>query len=343
MPQDIRVWKITDQKTLKEIQKSKLDLEERLEDWLEKDIAILSNDLLVIGKEVETDFGGVIDLLCIDYNGDIVIVELKRDKTPREITAQVLDYASWVEDLSNERITEISNRYLGEKGPLEEAFKQRFGTEIPDIVNEHHNMLIVASEIDGSSERIIKYLSDSYGVGINATTFQYSRDEDGGEFLSRVFLIEPTEVTYKTQTRVGSKRKPPLTYEELEQVANENGAGDIYKRISEGLRKFFDYAGTTRSTISFMGSMEGRRNTIFHLMPGESDSSKGVRFQVYIDRFLEYFGIKREDAHRIYPSGYNEEEGWRGGPLMWNGFFKDIGEVDAFLKELTDLKRRQSP
>jgi RecB family endonuclease NucS len=41
--------------------------------------------------------GGRIDLLCINGDGDIVIVELKRDKTPREITAQALDYASWVQ------------------------------------------------------------------------------------------------------------------------------------------------------------------------------------------------------------------------------------------------------
>ncbi|GAH92576.1 unnamed protein product, partial [marine sediment metagenome] len=106
MSQDIRLWKIAQQDNLMEINKTKLDMEDRLENWLEKDISIISNELLVIGRQIETDFGGVIDLLCIDYIGDLVIVELKRDKTPREITAQVLDYASWVKDLSNERVTE---------------------------------------------------------------------------------------------------------------------------------------------------------------------------------------------------------------------------------------------
>ena len=52
----------------------------------------------MIGREVETDFGGSIDILCIDAEGDLVIVELKRDRTPREVTAQALDYASWVTD-----------------------------------------------------------------------------------------------------------------------------------------------------------------------------------------------------------------------------------------------------
>jgi hypothetical protein len=35
----------------------------------------------------------------MDRRGDLIILELKKDKTPREITAQILDYASWVKDL----------------------------------------------------------------------------------------------------------------------------------------------------------------------------------------------------------------------------------------------------
>jgi RecB family endonuclease NucS len=55
----------------------------RIQSWLEKDISLISSDLLIIGREVETAYGGFIDLLCLDRNGDVVIVELKRDKTPR--------------------------------------------------------------------------------------------------------------------------------------------------------------------------------------------------------------------------------------------------------------------
>jgi len=158
MSQDIKIWEIVDKSSLKEINKSKLDFEERLEDWLEKDISMISNDLLVIGRQIGTEFGRGIDLLCIESTGDIVILELKRDKTPREITAQLLDYASWVKDLSNEKVTEIANRYLRDKGPLEKAFKNKFGTDIPEILNENHKMLAIASEIDSSTELSFRFL-----------------------------------------------------------------------------------------------------------------------------------------------------------------------------------------
>ena len=101
MPEEIRLWRVFEQDQLREINQSSLNFESRLQDWLEKDISILDKNLLVIGREVETDYKGFIDLLCIDALGDLVIVELKRDKTPREITAQALDYGSGVVDLSH--------------------------------------------------------------------------------------------------------------------------------------------------------------------------------------------------------------------------------------------------
>ena len=40
-----------------------------------------------------------IDLLAIDADGNLHVLELKRDKTPRDVVAQVLDYGSWVTTL----------------------------------------------------------------------------------------------------------------------------------------------------------------------------------------------------------------------------------------------------
>ena len=130
MPEEVRIWSITDGDKLTEIPSSSLNLEARIEDWLDRDISILDPDLLVIGRQVKTDFGGFIDLLCLDSAGDLVVVELKRDKTPREITAQILDYGSWAKDLSSEQITSIAEARLG-AGGLEAEFKRRFEAPLP--------------------------------------------------------------------------------------------------------------------------------------------------------------------------------------------------------------------
>ncbi|BDA70986.1 hypothetical protein RIVM261_064930 [Rivularia sp. IAM M-261] len=54
MPEDLKIWEVTPEDKLKNISKAKLNLEERLEKWLENDISILSTDLLLIGRQVST-------------------------------------------------------------------------------------------------------------------------------------------------------------------------------------------------------------------------------------------------------------------------------------------------
>ena len=263
MPQDIRLWEIRNSKDLQEINQSKLDLEERIEDWLEQDITVLSEDLMVIGRQVKTDFGGYIDLLCLDHDGDVLIIELKRERTPREITSQALGYASWVRDLSNERITEIAAAYFNGEERFGDQFSKRFGEPVPEVLNEQHKMLIVAAEIDSDSERIINYLSDSYGVSINAASFQYFQDADGRELLARVFLIEPSEVEYKSKTKSTSKRRPRLSLEELQAIASERGVGELFDQAAEDLTSIFEYRTTTRTRVAFSGIIDGSRRRIF--------------------------------------------------------------------------------
>jgi RecB family endonuclease NucS len=112
VPDEVHLWRIGPAEQLTEIEQARLNLESRLEEWLERDISVLDPNLLVIGRQVETDFGGKIDLLCMDAAGDLAVVELKRDRTPREITAQALEYASWVADLSSEGVTSIAHDHL---------------------------------------------------------------------------------------------------------------------------------------------------------------------------------------------------------------------------------------
>ena len=68
-----------------------------LEKWLESNPdGILENGrVLIIGRQVGTDLGGFIDLLGIDRGGNVVVVELKRDRTPRNVVAQALEYTAF--------------------------------------------------------------------------------------------------------------------------------------------------------------------------------------------------------------------------------------------------------
>jgi hypothetical protein len=201
MPFQMTLWHVQGN-ALSEVSKSKLSSESRLAEWLANDISLLMLDLLVIGKEVSTINRGRIDLLAIDRRGDLLIIELKRDRTPRDIIAQVLDYASWVRDIDYDRVNEITHDYLGKELP--DAFREYFDEPLPETINSAHSMVIVASEFDESSERIVQYLADEYKVNINVVFFSFFQ-QDNSEFVGRAWLKDPEQVQEGSTTR---KRAP---------------------------------------------------------------------------------------------------------------------------------------
>src|SRR5436309_14356122 len=105
---------------------------------------MLSDEWMLIGRQQNTGLGGFVDLLAIAPDGSLVMIELKRGRTPRDVVAQALDYASWVERLHAEDIDAIYRRFATGRS-LSEDFRQRFGREIDeDSLNDSHQILIVS-------------------------------------------------------------------------------------------------------------------------------------------------------------------------------------------------------
>jgi hypothetical protein len=150
---------------------------------------ILSDEWMLIGRQEDTGFGGRIDLLAIAPDGSLVLIELKRDRTPREVVAQALDYAVWLEKLRAEEIAAIYGRFAPGNS-LAEDFRQRFGQTLDeDGLNQSHQIIIVAASLDASSERIVAYLSER-DIPINVLCFQIFTN-GAEQLLSRTWLLDP--------------------------------------------------------------------------------------------------------------------------------------------------------
>jgi hypothetical protein len=61
-------------------------------------------------------------------------------------------------------------------------------------MNTTHELAVVAANLDPSTERIVRYLADEYGVRINAVFFRVFQDGDR-QYLCRAWLRDPAEVT----------------------------------------------------------------------------------------------------------------------------------------------------
>ena len=193
MPVNHAIWKVGDKpQALSEVPLGK---EALLEQMIVQEPSILSDRWLLIGRQVRTSHGGYIDLLALNQDGQLIVIELKRSLTPREVVAQALDYASWVQNLTSDKIAGIYDEYT-KGGSLGEAFKQRFGIDLDEEqLNGSHQVVVVASMLDPSTERIVNYLN-GMNVPINVIFFQVFQDGEN-QYLSRAWLIDPVETESK--------------------------------------------------------------------------------------------------------------------------------------------------
>ena len=338
MTQQIRLWEVTANQTLAEISSARISREERLEDWLESDISMLDSNLLVIGRQVQTDFNGIIDLLCIDNVGDIVVIELKKGKTPREVAAQTLDYASWAKDLLSQQIMEIADDYL--PNTLTEAFGSKFSQELPDTLNTSHRSLIVAESLDASTERIVHYLSE-LNVPINVLTVQHFRDGNGRQMLAQAYLMEPELAAANSRTR--SKRTSYKTVNELQSIADSNGIGDLYRQVREGVRGMLSAQAYSESVAYCARREEGGTRTVMFIRTIPDEATGKLRFTIHATRFDSILGISLEALKNCLPDNIQERDlsSWVGSSESerqsaqgFGGVFQNSQEVEKFIKML---------
>jgi len=193
LPIRTAIWKVAAKP--EPLAESSLAKEQILEDMIVAAPRMLSDEWMLIGRQEDTGFGGRIDLLAIAPDGSLVLIELKRDRTPREVVAQALDYAGWVEKLRAEDIAGIYSRFAPGRS-LAQDFRQRFGQNLDeDALNQSHQIIIVAASLDDSTERIVAYLSER-DIPINVLCFQVFT-HGSEQWISRAWLLDPvrTQVT----------------------------------------------------------------------------------------------------------------------------------------------------
>lgn len=186
MTLEVGLWR-AEGSSLTRLSPSGIALESQLEDYIEADHTLLGEKLLLIGRQVPTVHGGFIDLLAVDGDGVVRVIELKRDKTPRDVVAQILDYGSWVAELSRAEVVDIFESYRPGVA-FDAAFAEAFGEAPPEELNASQVFTIVASAVDSATERIVRFLNESFSVPVNVVFFRYFQD-NGASYLARTWLV----------------------------------------------------------------------------------------------------------------------------------------------------------
>ncbi|MFM9900095.1 MAG: endonuclease NucS domain-containing protein [Polaromonas sp.] len=271
MPIRTALWKVTAQPT--QLPEAVLPSEKLLEDMIVAQPFLLSDAWMLIGRQERTGQGGIIDLLAIAPDGSLVLIELKRDRTPRDVVAQALDYASWVEELQAEEISAIYRRFKSGQS-LSDDFKLRFGQALDeDTLNQAHQIVIVAAQLDDSTERIVAYLNKR-DIAINVLCFQvFAHGSD--QLLSRAWLLDPVQ----TQANV----TPPAD------SGSEPWNGEFYVSFGHGIRRSWTEAMKYGFICGGGGAWYSR--TLQLLKPGD-------RVWVNVPN-TGYVGVGRVTSHAV--------------------------------------------
>ncbi len=207
--------------------------EETLENWLEKnpESVLEDRELLIIGRQVDTDLGKSIDLLGLDRAGNVVVVELKRNQTPRETVAQALEYAAYVERIGADQLESILHAHEdNESLRLAEYHREHFDLDESDAVsfNKDQSIVIVGQYITPEIRQTAQFLN-SKGVCVTCVEFSFFQAVGGDSLMSQETVIRG-ESWRNAQDHSGSS---PFVDQDTFLSSLDNNGRKVFARVIE--------------------------------------------------------------------------------------------------------------
>ena len=252
MKTDIGIWEIDPASgagTKLEINR-RVDTEEMLEAVLVANPRMLMGGLTLVGRQVPVETG-VADLLGVDENGRLVVFELKRDKLTREAVAQILDYCSYLDTLSDSELATLIAEHSGKHGINKITdFEEWYGIQGGDSIRPVR-MVLVGLGIDTTAQRMVDYLADR-GIDIRLVTFSGYVHGDG--------LLLARQV----RTADAPRRPPTVNGLDLRRKASEHGVAQLWQDAKDSLnysiQTYYTKSGITylQKTITLPDSVRVR-------------------------------------------------------------------------------------
>ena len=239
MKTDIGIWQIdpSSQAGVKLALAERIETEEMLEAVLVTNPDMLMRGLTLVGRQVPVETG-FIDLLGIDEDGRLVVFELKREKLTRAAVAQVLDYCTYLETLTDSELPTLLAERSGKGGigqipDFEEWYASQRGESIRPL-----RMVLVGLGLDMSAHRMVAYLADR-GIDIRLLTFHAYVHGDGIALARQVRAADDPRT---------SSASPPRA-RDLNRRASEHGVAELWRdaRVSldYSVRTYYTKSGIT--------------------------------------------------------------------------------------------------
>ena len=271
-----------------------------LQNWLgaNPDGILEDEEMLVLGREVGTSLRGRIDLLGLDREGNVVVVELKRDDTPRDVIAQALEYAAWASELA---VEELEAHFKGDDSlSMAERHARYFGLgdAVVEDFNKGHRIVIVGQDVTDGIRCTASYLNKQ-GIRLSCREFTLFQSDDGSRLLHLATVVPEGNRSNRGRPR--------------ERTATDQEISRFWSGLLEHAKpKTRLHANCSPGNERFLGASAGAR-------------IKGVTLTYYYwcrahetDVVLYIDGVQHERAFKTLACNRKEIEERFGSELDWD-------------------------
>jgi len=275
---------------LEEIQETTFfenDLKERqhIEEWIRKNPEVLGEDLLIIGHEYDKfEVNERLDLLALDKEGNLVVIEVKRDTTGGNVDFQALKYASYCARLSPQDVLDIYSEYIRNyalqvdaKDGLMEFLEVENEEELNTILNTNQRIIIVGKEIDKRILSVCTWLYEN-NIDIKCVTIKpYKFDDHIIIDTNQIIPPYKLEDYYISKKNVANERKisvDQVVSDFLQEVSNFINSQTNYTARYGGKRDYFSGHQFLNIPWKFVFIYKKKDNSASMLI--ESDKPQGV-------------------------------------------------------------------
>ena len=192
---------------VREVTFAALGLQERsdIQEWIALNPTILGDGLLVITKEYDKfDWTNErLDLLAVDRLGNLVIIELKRGDSGRDVHWQSVKYASYLHRASPAEIVGMLADYTGaSKEEAQEKLLRHLGADDLDILNRSQRIIIASHQFAREVTSAVLWLNERMNEDV-ITCVQLTPYQDGEALYLQANTIIPAPGTEGYRIGIG--------------------------------------------------------------------------------------------------------------------------------------------
>jgi len=311
-----------------------------IERWVMESPEILGEELYILTNE----FSGFdrtnerLDILAIDKEGNLVIVELKRDDSGKTVELQAIKYAAYCSTLTIDEVIKIHKEYLKDENLSYGDVKKRieeFTEKELESISDRPRIIIASRSFRPEVTATVLWLR-KFGIDISCvkfTVYDLNNDEIAIESSVVIPLPEAEEYLIRVERKETSER-------EIFYKVNRDG---FLRNIKDKVTAKFlidESAIYISRNSEYLQLLTNERNVHYEFcFRGKRKLEVGIHFEKTND---DINGIKSREIEEIYgeqlKNNLNEEVKYRHlwNQRKWSRVFIELkfDEINEALEEL---------